>query len=203
MIVYRVDAHNPEPDFIRAAADAIRRGELVIYPTETVYGLGADALNEAAVRRAFEAKGRQTGLAMPVLVGSANDVVKVASSMPRAAQVLAGNFWPGPLTLVLPKRAVVSDLVSGGAATIGVRVPDHAVALALLNELGTPITGTSANMSGNAPAANASDAMQGLEDAVEVVLDAGETPCGVPSTVLDVTCDPPRVLRRGAIGIDR
>ena len=197
--IYQVDAHNPEPGPIREAVDAIRRGELVIFPTETVYGLAADVFNEYALRRVFEAKGRQSGLALPVHIHSVAQLAKVAESIPDIAQTLAGAFWPGPLTLVVPGCAAISDLVTGGANTIALRIPDHPVALALLSGLGSPITGTSANISGRPPAANAADALRGLEDAVAVVLDAGETHLAVSSTVLDVTCDPPRVLRSGAV----
>ena len=199
MTIYQVDAHNPEPGPVRAAADAIRRGELVVFPTETVYGLAADVLNESAVQRVFEAKGRRMGLALPVHIHCTARLWDVALLIPDVAQTLARKFWPGPLTLILLKNPAVPDLVTGGANTVAVRVPDHPVALALMRELDAPITGTSANISGKPPAANVTDALQGLDDAVAVVLDAGETRLAVSSTVLDVTCDPPRVLRRGAV----
>ncbi|MGC8862268.1 MAG: L-threonylcarbamoyladenylate synthase, partial [Armatimonadota bacterium] len=139
MIVLRVNAEKPAPESIRLAADALRRGELVVFPTETVYGLAADALSEEAVRLVFEAKGRPQGQALPVQVAEVEQLSGVVREIPNAARVLAARFWPGPLTIVLPKSATLPDVVSGGKDTIGVRVPDHPVALALLREVARPI----------------------------------------------------------------
>ena len=199
MNVIKVDPNSPDPESIRAAADAIRRGELVIFPTETVYGLAADALNEAAVRLVFDAKGRDAARALPVQVASAEQLTQVASSVSPEADALARAFWPGPLTLVLPKSDALPDIVTGGGPTIGVRVPDHPVALALLRELGTPTVATSANVSGQEPPTSAARALQDVGDLVSVVLDAGECRIGVPSTVVDLTVTPPWIVREGAI----
>jgi len=199
MIVLKVDPIHPDPDSIRQAADAIRNGELVIFPTETVYGLAADALDESAVGRVFEAKGRMESQPLPVQVACVEQLARVAANVPEAAVKLARAFWPGPLTLVLEKAESSSDLVTGATGKVGVRVPDHPVALALLRELGTPIVASSANRSGEPPARNGEDAIRQLGGSVAVVLDSGESAIGVASTVVDVTVDPPVILRRGAI----
>ena len=201
MKVIKVSANNPQPEAIRLAADAIRRGELVVFPTETVYGLAADALNDFAVRRVFEVKGRYHSLPLPVQVASVADLPKVASEIPEAAAKLAEAFWPGPLTLVLPKNESVSALIGAGSNTVGVRIPDHPVALALLREVGTPIVATSANVSGEEPAVQAACAVRRLGNAVAIVLDAGECKLGKASTVVDVSVYPPRIVRHGAISV--
>jgi L-threonylcarbamoyladenylate synthase len=202
MMIYKLDPPIPDPDAIRAAADAIRQGFLVIFPTETVYGLAADALNESAVAKIIEAKGRRDGHPLPVQIAGMDGLCMVASSVPEAARLLAERFWPGPLTLVVPKSEGISDLVSGGAKSVGVRVPDHPVALALLRELGTPIVATSANLTGDQAPTTAEAAMSDLGDLVSVVLDSGPCRIGTASTVVDTTGKISRILRLGSITRD-
>lgn len=202
MIKLKVDPDNPDMKAIRAAADAIRRGELVIFPTETVYGLAADALNVSAVRKVFEAKGRFDRQPLPVQVASLADVSKAAAFIPQSARPLAERFWPGPLTLVLTKSAALPSVVTGGRETVGVRVPDHPVALALVKEVGSPIVATSANISGGPSPRNAEQAIRDVGENVSLVLDGGECRLGVSSTVVDVSVTPPKILRRGTIGVD-
>ncbi len=199
MTVFRVDPRNPDPKAVRAAADAIRAGELVVFPTETVYGLAADALDAAAVARVFEAKGRDEMRPLPVQIAGVGQLSQVASEVPEAAEKLARRFCPGPITLVVPRSKAIPDIVTGGAPTVGVRIPDHPVALALLEELGLPIIATSANVSGRSAPRSAGCAIRGFGYMVAVVLDAGESPIGVASTVVDVSVTPPRILREGAI----
>lgn len=175
----------------------------MIFPTETVYGLAADALSEAAVRRVFEAKGRMEGHPLPVQVAGIEQLAGVVARVPASAAILARRFWPGPLTLVLEKAKSLSELVTAGTGKVGVRVPDHPVALALLRELETPIVASSANLTGEPPARNAEDAIRQLGGSVAVVLDSGESEIGVASTVVDVTVDPPVILRHGAISDQR
>lgn len=203
MIVLKVDPIHPDSDSIRQAADAIRGGELVIFPTETVYGLAADALNEAAVRRVFEAKGRMENHPLPVQVAGVEQLAGIAAHVPEAAMKLANAFWPGPLTMVLEKAESLSDLVAGGTGKVGVRVPDHPVALALLRELGAPIIASSANLTGEPASRNADDAIRQLGGSVAIALDSGESEIGVASTVVDVTVDPPVIARHGAISARR
>jgi L-threonylcarbamoyladenylate synthase len=203
MIVLKVDANNPDVAAIRMAADAITRGELVVFPTETVYGLAADALNDTAVGRVFEAKGRVGTHPLPVQIAKARYLHLIASNVPESAQSLADKYWPGPLTIVLKKSDFVSDTVSGGLETVGVRVPDHAVALALLRESGLPIVATSANLTGNDAPTCAQSAIDQLGESVSVVLDAGVCEIGVASTVVDMSVVPVRVLRVGAISVEQ
>lgn len=201
MKTYRVDIQSPECEAVGEAANAIRRGELVVFPTETVYGLAAAALDEDAVARVFEAKGRDEGQPLPVQVASIDELARVAALVPEPGRMLAEAFWPGPLTLVLPKRPELSERVTAGGETVGVRVPDHPVALALLRELAAPIVATSANRSGEPAPTTAAEAVCQLGEAVSVVLDSGEARLGVASTVVDVSGTRPRVLRAGSISV--
>lgn len=202
MKILQVNPQDPEPEAIEAAAEAIRRGELVIFPTETVYGLACDALNESAVEKVFEAKGRAEKHPLPVQIASVAELSRVASRVPEIAIELAERFWPGPLTLVLPKSEQISPKVTGGTDTIGIRIPDHPVALAILNRVRIPIVATSANITGQNPPVTAQEATASIGEKVAVVLDAGECRIRVPSTVLDVSVTPPRILRVGAISAD-
>lgn len=203
MTIFRVDPQNPDPEAIKTAADAIRCGELVIFPTETVYGLAADAFNEVAAKRVFDAKGRAQMQPLPIQIANADQLYEVASEVSESARLLAERFWPGPLTLVLPKAESVPDIVTGGEKTIGVRMPDHSVALALIREVGRPIIATSANISGSAPPETADAAIDMVGHSVSVVLDAGKSRIGVASTVVDVSVLPARILRAGAISAER
>lgn len=202
MITLKVDPNNPDMQAIRVAADAIRRGELVVFPTETVYGLAADAFNVTAVKRVFDAKGRFEKQPLPVQVASLDDVSMAAEFIPDDARHLAELYWPGPLTLVLTKSAALPSSVTGGSETVGVRVPDHPIALALLNELGSPIVATSANVSGDPPATNAADAIREVGEYVSVVVEGGESRFGTASTVVDVSASPARIIRRGSISVE-
>ena len=202
MITLKVDPDNPDMKAIRAAADAIRRGKLVIFPTETVYGLAADAMNVDAVRKVFNAKGRADKQPLPVQIGSLGAMLGVVESVPDDAKALAQIFWPGPLTLVFRKGPALPDIVTAGGKTVGVRMSDHPVALALVKEVGSPIVATSANMSGGAAPRNAEQAIRDVGESVSVVLDSGQCRLGVSSTVVDVSITPARILRRGTIGVD-
>ncbi len=202
MRIIRVDEREADPQAIRAAVQAIRRGELVIFPTETVYGLAADAANEEAVRKVFAAKGRGEGHPLSVQIASARMLDQVAGFVSEAARALAEEFWPGPLTLILPRSARISDAVSGGLDTIGVRVPDHVIALALLREFGGPIVATSANISGQSAPTSAERAIRNLGEAAALALDSGECRLGVASTVVDVSACPPRIIRQGSISAE-
>jgi L-threonylcarbamoyladenylate synthase len=193
---------------IEQAADIIRRGGLVAFPTETVYGLGANALDAAAVARIFEAKGRPPNNPIIVHVTDVSQVPQVVDlrgltppGSPELIAKLADRFWPGPLTLVLPKHADVPDIVTAGGPTVAVRVPAHPIAHALLEAVQLPIAAPSANRSSEISPTTAEHVRKALDGRVDMILDGGPCPGGLESTVLDVTSDPPRLLRPGLITI--
>lgn len=198
-----VDPVEPSPAALTAAADVLRGGGLVAFPTETFYGLGAAALDAAAVRRIVEVKGRPEGKPLLVLVDSIAMVEAVALAIPAEARALMGRHWPGALTLVLRARPEVPDAVTAGSGTVGVRLSPHPVAQALVRALGAPVTAPSANQSGGPPPTTAAEVLAEFRDRIDLVLDGGPTAGGEPSTVLDVTVDPPRLVRAGAVRVSR
>jgi len=176
---------------------------LVAFPTETVYGLGANALDPHAVARIFAAKGRPTDHPLICHIASADDLAPLVAEVTPLAQALADAFWPGPLTLVLPRSATVPDAVTGGRDTVAVRVPDHPLALELLRTFGGPVAAPSANRFGRPSPTRANDVRDELGDTVDVILDGGPCAIGVESTVLDLTSDPPQVLRPGGVSVEQ
>jgi L-threonylcarbamoyladenylate synthase len=200
-VVRRASANQPEPALIAEAADLIRRGRLVAFPTETVYGLGANALDETAVNSIFAAKGRPPENPVIVHVADALAAQLLARDWPEKAAKLAERFWPGSLTLVLPKQPMVPDAVTAGGVTVGLRVPAHPVALALLQMADVPIAAPSANRSTQISPTTADHVLRGLEGRIDLLLDAGPTSGGLESTVLDLTVDPPQLLRPGLVTV--
>jgi L-threonylcarbamoyladenylate synthase len=186
-----------DPGTHSRALAVLQRGGLVAFPTDTVYGLGALAFNSAAVRRIYAAKDRSVEKAISVLIADPADLVKVTLEVPQVAVRLASRFWPGPLTLVVEKHPDLPETVSAGT-TIGVRVPDHPVALALLRSAG-PMAVTSANLSGRSSPSTAQEVFAQLGGRIELILDGGKTPGGIPSTVVDCTGTEPRILRPGPV----
>lgn len=199
MRVARVDATNPDHAVLREAAALLRDGKLVAFPTETVYGLGAHALDPRAVQRIYDAKGRPSINPLIVHVASVAAARALASDWPEWAEVLAQKFWPGPLTLVVRKKEVVPAIVTAGHDTVGVRVPAHPVALALLETARLPVAAPSANLSTQVSPTTADHVRRGLGDRVDLIIDGGPTSVGIESTVVDVTGTVPRVLRPGMI----
>jgi L-threonylcarbamoyladenylate synthase len=187
------------PDAVELAAEVLRRGGLVAFPTETVYGLGANALDEAAVARIYAAKGRPPTNPVIVHVPDAAGAAPLVTDWPDSARRLAERFWPGPLTLVLPRADRVPAVVAAGGPTVAVRAPAHPVALALLRAAGVPVAAPSANRSNALSPTRAEHVLRGLAGRVDLVLDGGLTPGGIESTVLDLTASPPRLLRPGLI----
>jgi L-threonylcarbamoyladenylate synthase len=183
-------------------AELLRAGRLVAFPTETVYGLGANALDETAVQRIYEAKGRPALNPVIVHVASAAAARELALDWPAAAEAIARAFWPGPLTVVVRKRPVVPDIVSAGGETVGLRVPAHPLALALLEEARVPVAAPSANLSTQVSPTTAQHVERGLGDRVDLIIDGGPTHVGIESTVVDVTGGVPRILRPGMIARD-
>jgi L-threonylcarbamoyladenylate synthase len=201
--VFVMDAAQPESGPLAEAAATIRSGGLVAFPTETVYGLGADASNAAAVERIFLAKGRPSDNPLIVHVSDRDMLSQVVRHVPPKANQLAERFWPGPLTLVLPKLPTVPDSVTGKLDTVGVRMPHHPVALALIRAAGVPIAAPSANRSGRPSPTAADHVVEDLSGRIDIILDGGETGVGVESTVLDMTVDPPVLLRPGGVTLEQ
>ena len=184
---------------IAVALGVLKQGGVVALPTDTLYGLAADVFNAAALQRVFDLKGRPAELALPVLVADAAQVEKVARDFPPPARRLTQAFWPGSLTLVLPKAASLSPLVTGGRDTVAVRMPNHWAPLTLAAGLGRPITGTSANRSGEPDLPTLSELKASLGDAVDYLIAQGPPPQGIPSTIVDLTGDRPVLIREGVI----
>ncbi|MEX2143151.1 MAG: L-threonylcarbamoyladenylate synthase [Anaerolineales bacterium] len=195
MITERIAAD--APDTIQHALEVLNAGGVVAFPTDTVYGLGAPAFSVESVARLFAIKGRQQTKAIAVLIAESGDLKKVVAEASEQALRLADRFWPGPLTLVLPRHPSLPGVLSPND-TIGVRVPDHAVARALLSAAG-PMAVTSANLAGGANPRSAEEVLAQLGGRIELVLDGGSTPGDQPSTVVDLTEAQPRVLRAGPI----
>jgi L-threonylcarbamoyladenylate synthase len=187
------------PGALSEAATLLRAGNLVAFPTETVYGLGADARSDAAVQKIYDAKGRPSG--NPIIVHIANTAAARAAAQfwPESASKLAETFWPGPLTLIVPRGAGISATVSAGRDTVALRVPSHPVAQALLREFNGPIAAPSANRSGFTSPTSAQHVLAELSGRIPLILDGGTCEVGLESTVLDVTSTPPKILRPGAI----
>jgi L-threonylcarbamoyladenylate synthase len=198
--VLRLDALAPEPGAIEEAARLIRGGQLVAFPTESFYGLGADALDGASVARVFRAKGRPGSKPVLVLVDSIAMAEDLAARIPPRVRELMARHWPGPLTIVL-EAAAVPPALTGGTGTVGMRLPAHPGARALVNAVGRPVTAPSANPSGAPPPTTATEVLGYFAAAVDLVLDGGPTAGGPASTVADCTTWPPRILRSGPVDL--
>ncbi|KJS68513.1 MAG: tRNA threonylcarbamoyladenosine biosynthesis protein [Peptococcaceae bacterium BICA1-7] len=196
---WKVDAICPDPEIIRQAGLILRRGGLVAFPTETVYGLGANALDVSAVERIFTAKGRPQDNPLIVHVSGIAPVYEYTFAIPQKARLLMEKFWPGPLTLILRGNGRIPGMVSGGLPDVAFRMPDHAVALALIQEAGVPVAAPSANLSGRPSTTTAGHVLADMDGRIEAILDGGASGMGVESTVLDMTGDIPVVLRPGGI----
>ena len=182
---------------IRFAAGTIKKGGLVVYPTDTVYGLGCNPFDTNAVNRVFEVKGR-TGKPLPVLAYSIKDAQKIATFNQKALKI-AKAFWPGSVTLILPKKPELPNIVTCNRNSVGVRVPNHEVALELIRLSNGLLIGTSANKTGEAPPKTPEEAIKQLGERVDIVLDGGAVPVGTPSTVVDLTAEKPVIIREGPI----
>lgn len=188
---------------LATALALLRRGEVIAIPTDTVYGVAADATSDIAVARLFTVKRRPRDKPIALLLSGPEQLSAVAADMPEEALLLAREFWPGGLTLVVPAQAGISKLVTAGSPGVGCRVPDHVVPRQLARELGHPLAATSANISGQPDPLTAAEVMAQLGDTIPLLLDGGPVRAGVPSTVIDCLVSPPRVLRSGAIPLER
>ena len=190
-------------DKVSAAAKILREGGLVGLPTETVYGLGANGLDGAAVRRIFEAKGRPQDNPLILHVSGPQWLTRYCAQVPPLAYVLARKFWPGPLTMILKRGPCVPDETTAGLDTVAVRCPNHPVTLAIIREAGVPIAAPSANLSGRPSCTTAQDVLEDMDGKIQCLVDGGPCAVGVESTILDLTCTPPRLLRPGGVPVEQ
>jgi L-threonylcarbamoyladenylate synthase len=197
-----IDPRNPEGGALSEATRILQGGGIVAFPTETFYGLGVDARQEAAVEKIFHIKGRNLRNPISVIVDSAREVIPLVAAVPEAAQILMQKFWPGPLTLVFPAAPSVLSRLTGGSGKIGIRVSSHAVARFLAKGIAGPLTATSANLSGGQECTRAAEVIPLLGDHLDAVIDGGSTPGGIGSTILDITVTPPVILRAGVVSLN-
>lgn len=194
-----IEKTNPAPEVLNEPAEVLRRGELVAFPTETVYGLGANAYDAGACRKIFQVKGRPQDNPLIVHVANESMAQKLVTQWTKAAKICVENFWPGPLTLVLPKTSLIPDEVTGGLDTVGIRMPDHPVALALIEQAGIPVAAPSANLSGKPSPTSGQHVWQDLKGKIPFIIDSGNCDVGLESTVLDVSGEIPVILRPGGV----
>lgn len=197
--VFCVSRENPDPGAIEAAGRLLREGRLVAFPTETVYGLGANALDASAVENIFRAKGRPQDNPLIVHIADIADAARYVRDIPQSAQALFERFWPGPLTVVLPKSPVIPDVVSAGLDTVALRMPSHPVALALIRAAGVPVAAPSANVSGRPSPTCAAHVLEDLDGKIDAVVDGGPCDIGVESTVVSLCEGEPVLLRPGRV----
>ncbi len=203
MQIVKVDAEQPDMVLVKRAAELIACGGVVAYPTDTVYGLGADPHNLRAVQRVFEMKGREASKALTLILADVGQLEGLVSYMPNAAKKLMAAFWPGPLTIVLPLAPGLDLPALRGSETVAVRVPASALCRALAQLSGTPLTATSANLSGQPEPTTAEQVAATLGPHLDLIIDGGPSPLRVPSTLVDATVEPPVILRPGAIPMER
>ena len=201
-LLITVDPEDPDPIKIQTAAQIIQKGGLVAFPTETVYGLGADALNSAAVLSLFKAKGRPLDNPPIIHIADPKEVHALIKEVPAKAEVLMNQFWPGPLTLIFKHSNIIPKVTVAGLDTVAIRMPKHKVALSLIKQSGRPIAAPSANLAGKPSPTTAQHVHEDLNGRIDAILDGGSTNIGVESTVVDVSVDPPMVLRPGGTSIE-
>jgi L-threonylcarbamoyladenylate synthase len=197
--VVKIDPENIDYNIIKEAADIINRGGIVVFPTETVYGIGADAFNEEAVDKIFKAKGRPQDNPLIVHIADFNDLYDLAEDISKETEILADKFWPGPLTMILYKKKVLSDKITAGLDTAAIRLPVNKIALALIRESKKPIAAPSANLSGKPSPTAAEHVIEDLMGKVDMIIDGGSTEIGLESTVVDMTTETPMILRPGGV----
>lgn len=203
MVRLRLDSGEGLAAILARAADTLRRGGTVAFPTDTFYGLAADASNPHAVEQLYRIKGREVDRAIPLIAASLAQIEEHGGFLPPLARRLADRLWPGPLTIVIAAWPSLAEAIHGGRGTIAIRVPDHPVARGLAEALGAPVTSTSANRSGAPAPERADEVVAAFGDRVDLVIDAGACPGGLASTIVDLTGAQPRLVRAGAIAWER
>lgn len=201
--IIKINPEKLEISKVKIAAETLRKGGLVAFPTETVYGLGADAFNSEAIKKIFEAKGRPIDNPLIIHIADKKEVYRLAREVPREAEKLINKFWPGPLTIILKKSNIVSDIITAGLDSVAIRMPNNKIALTLIKKSKVPIVAPSANLSGKPSPTMAEHAIQDLYGKIEIIIDGGETDIGVESTVLDLTTNPPTLLRPGGVDLEK
>lgn len=197
--ILKVDDDHSEEIILTQAAEILAGGGIIAYPTETFYGLGADATNEKAIEKIFAVKGRDFKNPISLIIGQTADVYPLVKDVPEKARKLMEAFWPGALTIVFLAANIVSTRLTAGSGKIGLRVSSHPIAQTIVQKLKKPLTATSANLSGAPECSLASEVIKQIGDKIDAILDWGETQGGKASTIIDVTCDPPVILREGVI----
>jgi len=197
--ILKVSDQNSEELILTKAAQILLGGGIIAYPTETFYGLGADATNEKAIQKIFAVKGRNFKNPIALIIGQTDDIYPLVQDVPQAAQKLMAAFWPGALTIVFSAANNVSPLLTAGSGKIGLRVSSHPGAQEIVQKLKRPLTATSANLSGAPECISAADVSSQLGDKIDAIIDLGNTPSTKGSTIIDVTTTPPAILREGAI----
>ncbi|MGI6065478.1 MAG: L-threonylcarbamoyladenylate synthase [Bacillota bacterium] len=195
----KLNEKKPDREMLKRAAQLLRQGEVVAFPTETVYGLGANALEGAAVKKIFAAKGRPSDNPLIVHISNLDQLPPLVKEIPQAARILMKKYWPGPLTLIFPKSKIIPLEVTAGLDTVAIRMPEHPIAQALIEYAGVPVAAPSANISGKPSPTSGRHVWHDMEGKVAMVLDGGEASVGVESTVLDITSEPPIILRPGGV----
>ncbi|MFC1591776.1 L-threonylcarbamoyladenylate synthase [Thermodesulfobacteriota bacterium] len=201
-VCYKTDAACPHPALLKEAASRLVDGKIIIYPTETIYGIGAIYNDVAAIEKIFSVKARDASKPLLLLINEISMLFSIAKNVTPEALAAARTFWPGPLTLLFIASPSLPSALTGNSGKIGCRISSHPVALGLVQHINKPITSTSANLSGEQPAGSVSDIPETLQHSVDIILDSGKTPGGMPSTVLDVSEMPFRIVREGAVSAD-
>ncbi|MBU3980194.1 MAG: threonylcarbamoyl-AMP synthase [Proteobacteria bacterium] len=196
---FLINPFNPQPELVLEAAQSIKKGGIVLFPTKCLYGLGADVFNPDAVDRIFRIKQRPYNKPISVLVKDINELRILVKHVPPTAKCIMDNFWPGQITIVFEAKSTISVKITAGTGKIGIRMPEHPVALSLVKEVNSPITGTSANISGKVGCSAISDLDVQIADKIDMILDAGPLKGGAGSTVIDVTTPFPTILREGYV----
>ena len=194
-----VNPKKPQPKKIKECASILRKGGIVAFPTETVYGLGADGLNPNAIKKIFKAKNRPSDNPLIFHISNKDDIKKFTKNIPPNAEKLIENFWPGPLTLILKKSSIIPKIATGGLNTIAIRMPSHKIALSLINSLGSPIVAPSANLFGKPSPTLAKHVLNDLNGKINAIIDGGNSVIGIESTIIDLTTNTPTILRPGKI----
>ena len=197
--ILKVSDKNSEETILTRAAEILAGGGVIAYPTETFYGLGADATNEKAIEKIFAVKGRNFKNPISLIIGQADDIYPLVQDVPKTAKKLMTAFWPGALTIIFSAADKISPLLTAGSGKIGLRVSSHPGAQGIVQKLKRPLTATSANLSGAPECTRASEVAEQIGDKIDAIIDLGNTPGTKGSTIIDVTCTPPVILREGAI----